>query len=233
VDISKLKRDGSKVQAALKSSGDTVIATKDCKIFVPEKYMDSALGVMEEEIRVLGVWGMVVDGYYGVSSATALMGIEPSTVTGVKIGDTDYMEFSFQPGDRVITNVNLVQSSTLLYWIYNEIIAKGKVPWYLTDEDLSFLFETALLHANGELHGDSAILELIAAVMVRDGKNKMLHYRHSKQDTPPAFVPLSSVGYQTTNTTSKLLGSHLAEGITSALTVESKQNESIEDLLRK
>jgi len=232
MDISKLKRDGSKVQTALRNVGDTVVASKVCKIYTPEKYMGSPLGVMENDIKILGIYGIVVDGYYGVSRAATLLGIEPSTVNNVLINDTEYLEFTFQPGDKVVSNINVVQSSTLLYWIYNEIISKGKVPWYISDMDLAQLFDTAKLHANGNLHGDPAILELIAAVITRDSKDKMVYYRHSSKGTP-SFVPLSSVGYGATNTTSKLLGSHLAEGITSALTVESKQNESIEDLLRK
>ena len=118
-------------------------------------------------------------------------------------------------------------------------IAKGKIPWYLNYSDLGILFTTAKLHAGANLGVDNAALEMIVSSLARDPQDRMRYYRHSvdtpkdTRNNPPDIIPLRSVALSTTNTTAKLLGNYMQEGVTSALVSPTERSESIETMLRK
>ena len=239
MEIKGLIRNPEAAHSALKEVKDSLIAVKRCRIYIPESYIGGPLGSIEDSIRIVGIYGIVVeDKYYAVSSALAIMEIEPSATNVVTIDNIKYMEFTFEVGDTVIRNINLIRTGTLVYRIYNEIIAKGKIPWYLQYKDLCLLFTTAYIHGNANLQGDSAILELIASSMARQKDDRTKFYRlqpglNAKEDKiGPAFIPLRYVGMQATSTVARLLGAYFQEGVTSALISPSTRTESIEDILR-
>jgi hypothetical protein len=243
MEVSHLIRDLAKVHSAIKkisaSGVSKLIAVKPCKIYVPEQYLGTALGSIEGGVRIVGIFAIVVDDeYYGVSSACALVQLEPSTTNIVTVGSEKYLEFSFGIGDTIISNTKLPRTKTLVYRIYNEFIAKGKIPWYINESDLCGLFYTSALHANADLQANSALLELIVTSMMRQKANKFKYYRHDPKllnlhvKPPYAFIPLNSVAYNASNTTAKLLGGYFNEGLTSALVTPSERNETIETLLR-
>ena len=239
MDVSKLIRDPSKVKEALKEVDDTLIATKPMKIYFPEHYFNFELAAVDSSIKICAINGMVVDNYYAVNKACALMQTEPSSTSKVEIDHMKYMEYSYEKGSKVMANLNLVKMSTLVYRIYVDVIAKGKVPWYLNYSDIITLFDTSILHAGANLRTNAALLSLIAVAVSRQNKDKTKFFRfepslqEGKRTMRPSFVPLNSVAYQTTNTTSKLLGAYFNEGLTSALTYPSEgKEESLEKLLR-
>ena len=239
MDISNLRRDSAQIHAALIENKDTLVALKPVKIYVPETYIGSPLGSIEDVTRIVGIWGMTVeDKYYAVSRACATMQIAPSATNVVNIGAIKYMEFIFEAGDTVISNLNLVRTGTLVYRIYNEIIAKGKIPWYLDYTDLCYLFDTSKSHGNANLKANSAILELIASAMARQAGDKTKYFRNDPaivddiNASKPVLIPLRYVALQASNTVSRLLGSYFQEGVTSALITPTETVESIETLLR-
>lgn len=241
MNIDQFTRDADKVHAALKEVGNQLIAVKECKIYVPEHYMGSFLGSMDDDgVRIIGIYGITVDDkYYATSRCTTMINIDPSIINIVEIDGMNYMEFFFQKGDVVIKNTNLICISTLLFRIYDEIVAKGKVPWYITYQDLCLLFDTAKAHGEVNLGVESAIIEMVGSSMARNSEDKTLFFRHllktkaDKEKLSPEFVGLRSVAYGATNTTAKLLGAYFQEGMTSALITKSERSESIEEILRK
>lgn len=239
MDVSHLQRNAIKIHESLMNANNSLIVKKPCKIYIPEYYIGSALGAIDEDISIVGIFCIVVDNkYYGVSRACALMKIGPSSSNIVDINGSKFYEFNFEVNDKVIKNLDLIRTGTLVYRIYNEFIAKGKIPWYINYEDLCFLFDTAKLHGNADLHTDSALLELIAASMARESDNKKSFYRHDLRlkDTsyhnPPAFIPLKSVGYGATTAVSAVLGAHFNEGLTALLSTPTLEVSSIDKVLR-
>ena len=239
MDRSKLVRDAEKVHAHLKELEDgSVIALKPCKLYIPARFAEGDLAIIAEEISIVGIFAMVVeDKYYGVCTANTMMRIEPSATSTVKIDDDDYLEFYFEAGARVLTSSLLVKVDTLTYHIYDEIIAKGRVPWYLSYEDLAKLFESAEYHAGVKIGANHAIMEMIAAVISRDDDDRTKYYRHTvtklPSDKPPAIVPLRNISYGASNTTAKLMGAYFQDGLTSALINPSERVEKVEELLRR
>lgn len=232
-------RDGAKVKAVLRESQGAVVTTAPCYIQVPERYLERQLASIGNETYVLGIFALLLeDGTYAVSRANAMVRINPVRTDTVVVDGQHYLLFAFDPGSVVIDTTDLVQSDTLTYYIYDEHIAKGRVPWYLDYFDLAKLFDTAKRHAGMNL-GNRAVVELIISTTVRDPDDKTVLYRHvltkasQLQSRPPVVVPFRSVVWNTTDTTSKLIGAYFGDSITSALVHPSERVERIESLLRQ
>ena len=239
MNVDHLIRDKVKVHNALKEEGNSLVATKPLKVYFPESYLSSELGNLDHSLHSIAIFGIVVDDkYYATSSACAMCELAPSTTNTVSINGTSYLELHFAIGDKVMVHIDLVKSGPLVYRIYNEFIAKGKIPWYFTYKDLAFLFGTALSHGGANLRADSSLLELIASVLARQKKDKFLYFRHSPElldlnaDPKPVFIPLKSVSLNATSTSSKLLGNYFSEAVTGALITKTESTEDLEKLLR-
>lgn len=239
--IRDIKRDAARVNATLKTqSDDTLVTTSGCKIYIPVRYAEGRLAVIAAEIYILGIFLIVIeDQYYGVSSACAMMRITPDGTNIVKFDDDEYYEFMFEKGSTVIANVNLERRDILTYYIYDEHIAKGHVPSYIEYSDLGSLFLSAEYHAGISLSSSNSVHEMIAANNARSAKDRTLYARHlmnsldEQWKTPPAFIPLRSVAYGATDTTSRLIGSYQEEGMLSSLVNPNEKAEDIESLLRQ
>ena len=237
----KLIRDPSKVLASLKELPDNrLVTTKGCKIYIPVRYAERGLAQIGIETYIVGIYAITVDDtYYGVSIVNAMTRIEPTSTIKIMVDDEEYYEFSFDPGSTVMSSTLLVKRDTLTYNIYDEIISKGRVPWYMNYIDLSKLFETAKYHAGANIGQNQEVVELIVSMIARNPDNRHEYYRHSIKSLddvtlkPPAVIPLKSVIYGATNTTNKLAGSYFHEGLVSALNTPSDRVERIEDLLRR
>lgn len=233
------RRDPDAVNAHLKEQDDGGLFTeKACKIQIPERYLGRHLASIGAEVHILGIFAIIMeDSYYAVSITNAMMHILPASTETVEIDGETYLEFYFQPGDTVFHSTNLVKNDIITYYIYDEFVAKGRIPWYLNYFDLARLFETAKEHAGINL-GNRAVLDLIISTIARDPKEIMRLYRHAifkpadVERIPPKVVPFRSVIYNTSDTTSKLIGAYFGDGISSALVNPSERVERIEELLR-
>lgn len=241
MDITKLIRNAPKVHACLKELDDgRLVTTKGCKIVIPSRFAERGLAEIGIESHIVGVYAIIVeDQYYGVSMVNAMHRIEPTSTVKIMIEDEEYYEFTFDSGATVFSSVKLVKTDTLVYKIYDEIIAKGRVPWYLGYIELGKIFDTAKYHAGANIGTNHEVTELIVSMIARNPKNRHQYYRQvvksmeEIQRNPPAFIPLRSVTYAATNTTNKLAGSYFSEGMVSALVSPADRVERIEDILRR
>ena len=166
-----------------------------------------------------------------------MMRIEPTSTMKVVIDGTGYYEFTFEPGSTVVASTSLVRTDTLVYRIYDEIIAKGRIPWYLGYAELGKLFDTAKYHADANIGMNHEVTEMLVSLISRNAEDRHRYYRQtvsSLEDLiikPPVFIPLRNVSYSATNTTNKLAGSYFSEGMVSALVSPSDRVERIEDIL--
>jgi len=240
MDIKKLKRDASKVHDALyETDSGQLIARKPCRIYLPTRYNNTKLATVANEIRIVGIYAITVDDtYYGVSLTNATMQITPSSTSIVKIEGDEFYEFSFDAGAVVTPNYNLVKDSFLVYYIYDEIVAKGHIPWYISYSDLGKLFISSVHHAGLVLGPNNTALEMIAASITRSPGDRTIYYRHALDHIenelamPPAYVAFRSIIYGPTNTTAKLMGAYFEEGMMSALVNPAESSEGVETLLR-
>lgn len=237
--MKKYQRRPDQVKAHLKLQSDGGVYTDvSMRIHIPERYATRHLASIGTETFILGFFALIMDnGDYAVSTTPAMMRITPSSTETIMIGDTSYFEFHFDAGDRVFHSTHLVKNKALTYYIYDEHIAKGRIPWYMNYFDMATMFELAEKHA-GLYLGSRAILNLITSTTARDSKDLKTLYRHvifkpvDVLNNPPAIVPFRSVIWNTSDTTSKLVGAHFSDSINSALANPSERVERIEELLR-
>lgn len=236
---SELKRDGDAVKASLRTVGQQLIATKDIKIVIPYRYVQGKLASVGNLITTTTIFALVVDGVYGVSNICSTMTLTPSSNTVVSFNGEDYFEFSFDKGSVVSPNINLVIDDKNAYNVYNEFIAKGRIPWFMSYEDVGKILATAHNYAGITLSGTNAPLELIITSIARNSNNLYEYYRNTIKnideqfEKPPSYVPFKSVSYGATNTAGKIMGSYFDEGLTSALTAPDGGPEGVEIHLRK
>ena len=239
MQYSNLIRDADHVKTCLQELPDgSLIAVKGCKIIIPARFSERGLAEIGLEIFIIGIYAMIVeDKYYAVSLVNMMIRITPSSTLKIKIGGVEYYEFTFDPGQTVMPRTNLVRNDILVYKIYDEIVSKGKVPWYLGYEDLGHIFDTASSHGGANIGTDAEVTELIISIISRNSKDRTQYYRSSinsiedLKTNPPVYISLKSVPYAATNTTNKLAGSYWSEGVVSALVSPSDRVERVEQLL--
>src|SRR5690606_17864820 len=150
----------ARVYKAIQEVDNQLIAVKTVKVHIPARFPGRDLALFEEESMFTGICAFIVDDAYAVSTVPAMMRTEPTLTNTVTVGDEDYLELTYEPGARIVTNLNLVKVDSLLYKIYDEIIAKGRVPWYLGYEDLGRIFEHSVYHAGESVGPNPAIMEI-------------------------------------------------------------------------
>jgi hypothetical protein len=214
-----------------------LVAAKPVKIVIPARFAERELAYVGIDTRIVGIFAMIVDDqYYGVSLANAMMRITPSSTSKVMYDEDEYYEFSFDAGATVCPQLDLVKIDTLVYNIYDEIISKGRVPWYLSYEQLGMLFDTAKEHAGANIGQQQEVTELMVSIIARDAEDRTKYYRQVIAQDPqkkPVFIPLRSVAYAATNTLNKLAGSYAKDGMISALVTPTERVERLEELLRR
>lgn len=232
------ERNAQQVQAALRTLDDKrVVCVKDTRIYIPARFTEVGLASVGTKTQIIGILAIVVDNCYSVLMANALMTIDPTRVSTVDFDGTEYLEFFFEAGATVFVSTEVVQQDALLYLIYNEIIAGGRVPLYLSYVDLGHIFDTARQLAGANIGGNREVTELICSLIARKEAQREIYYRQSIQSLaevnvhPPAFIPLRSVQYSATNTTNRLVGSYMEQGIVASLVMPAERQERIERLL--
>lgn len=237
MDIKTLVRDGDAVKKAIKQVDKTLVAALDCKIYIPRRFEERKLAIISDEIRIVGIYAICVGGNYGVSSACAMMQITPSSTSIVSVDGDEYYEFTFYKGAVITPNCNLIKEDTLVYNIYDEVIAKGHIPWYLSYKDIGKIFTTSDYHGGLSLGPTNVAIEILAASIARSKDDRTIYYRHVIDNLEgvdnSVKIPFRNVIYGATNTTARLTGAYFDDGLTSALTNPSETAEGIETLLRR
>lgn len=241
MDPSKLPRDPVRCRAAVEvTKADTMVALVPCRIYIPTRYKEKALAVVGDEIRVLATFCFTAeDACYSVWRICAKMQLTPTSMTTVKVNGDEFFEFYFEAGQTICPNLNLVRHAADAYNLYDEVIAKGHIPWYFGYEDIGKLLLTAPDHAGITLAANNVPLEIIAAAITRSRKDRTIYYRHTVDTLSdvhrlsPAFIAFRSIMYGATNVTAKLMGSYFDEGLLSSLVQRSERKEDVETLLRQ
>lgn len=236
--IPNLIRDADYIISRLSEEADgSIVTTAPCTVQIPESFAAKNLAVIGSEVFIFGFFPIIMGDHYCVNKTIAMMRILPSSTQKIVVNETPYIEFQFEAGDKLFNTTALVVTDTLSYYMYDEFIAKGNIPWYMDYFDMANMFDTAKEHAGVDLGGRS-IIELIISTIARDPNDMTRLYRHilsrpeDLRTKPPITVPFRSVIWNTSDTTSKLNGAYYSEGINSALVNQSESVEMIEELLR-
>lgn len=238
MDISKLIRDPARVLAHLHEMEDgSLVTSKECKLYIPSRFAERGLASLGADTYVVGICAFVMEGVYSIMMVNAMMRVDPSEINRAMVGEDEYLEFVFPAGSCVIPNLNLAKTDTLTYKIYDEIIAKARVPWYLNYFDLAKIFDTAKEHAGAGIGGNKEVTELLISIIARSNTERTRYYRQvieSEQDllkNPPYYASLKDVTLSATNAVNKLGGGYFRDGVVSAINSPSERVERLEEIL--
>jgi hypothetical protein len=238
MDTRKLVRNQAGVLATLHDmEDDSLVTSKGCKIYVPTRFAERGLAFLGAETYIIGVCAIVAEDQYATLMVHAMIRIDPAEINRVMVQGDEYLEFVFYPGSVVIPNLNLAQTDTLSYKIYDEIVAKARVPWYITYFDLARIFDTAQMHAGANIGSNKELTELLISIIARNAHNRREYFRQTLDtemdaiNNPPYYASLKDVTLTATNTLHKFGGSYFRNGTVSAINSPSERPERLEELL--
>lgn len=237
----KLIHDPKRVHACLHETPEgSLIAVKPIRIQIPARFSERMLAYVGKDASICGICAFITnDGFYGVSLVNAMFNIKPSTTELVNIDGDSYYNFGFEAGDVVLEFTNLVKNDKLLFRIYDELMSKGNVPWYINYLEMGALFDTAKKHAGASIGEEQEVTQLLASMLARDSTDRRLYYRQAIKSMDdlkikkPVFISLRSIQFSATNTVDKLAGSYSSTGLTSALVSPTTRVENIDNILRQ
>lgn len=237
----KLKRNADAVREKIVvNAAKQLICKEACSIHLPVRFTSRKLGQIGTLTFAYACFPLILDGTgeYGVFNTNALIELNPFKTTEIEIDGTEYYQFSFQPGQVVFKTIEVVRRENVLFNIFDELIFKGKIPWYVEYEDLASLTILAHKYAGSKIGANPEVMELLASIVTRDATDRSKYIRHVAVDyagvdsKKTAYVPLMSVYWSVNSTVNKLAGAYFSDGVISAIVKPTDRVEKMESILR-
>lgn len=230
--MSELVRDRTLLKRLLKPVGEGLCTTEDCVIRIPYNYLKYKLAEISDKTLILAVAVVICGNKYGVLNGCCKIQITPAYTKQVVVDKVEYLEFGFNAGD-ILSPTNLfVKDSDLISSMYKYFNTMGRIPWFLEQDDHGRLYTHHREYGGLNISINNIPFETVTSMIYRDADDKFIQYRHTDQTKKPATVPFSSVLFNATSTTSKILGSNLGDGFLSAIANPSDVATDIEAIMR-
>lgn len=233
-------RDAAVVHKALKVINDgehkQLLTTKDAYIYVPKRFEEVEMAVMEEYFRTIAYYAVVCDGHYAVSSTPAFLSFSPSSIQTIKIGEDEFFELYFEANTVMSPNIRCSKNTDVAYMTYNEFIAKPNMCLFFDYDDALLCLSKLREYGNVTLEQTNVATEIVVATITRDSSNLDESYRHSlakDKNATPVYIGLRNIQYGVTNLPTATMGSYSDIGIDSMLVKPAKKLENYERLLRE
>lgn len=234
-----ITRDGAAVNSVTRTvnGGDhkLILTTKEMYVYFPTRFEQANLAFIEDNYRVVGYLALVTGDKYGVVSIPNLLTMNPTSVTTVKINEEDYYELFFDAGLPLFETTRISKDSTLVYPIYNELVAKPNAPCYFSYKDALLCLQKTGMCAGLSLEKTNVSTEIIIATTTRNASDPRTMYRHAivqDKNAYPVFFGLRNIQFGVSNLPTAIMGSYSDVGIDSILVNPPKKLEKYEKLLR-
>ena len=203
------------------------------EIYIPYRYQVYDLLLLSDTVTTLGVFDMIINDQFqaGLLMLTTIE-MEPDDVSTLMIGELQYVKLTLSAGCKFICNTERIADSSIVYSFWMESIARGKLPYFIGYEALATLFDQAKNMCDQDINVDHVVFEVLYSHLSRDADNLTIQYRHTNMEKPFTFIELRNVGYATTSTASRMMGSYFANALNSSLLQTTTEHSDFEDLLR-
>lgn len=208
---------------------------KKLLVKIPKRYENYNFLEIEQKINTLGIVDLEIDEKYQVSLLMlSMFELSHRDSWEENINGLTYVVAELGKGDVLVNNTKVLQNSQIAYAMFVEFISYGKLPYFITHDNIVSLFDSAPKMTGAKLNVSHVVFELIYAHLFRDKNEISKFYRHTPMKEEPVFIPLRNVSYAPTSTTAKLLGSYFTDGLNASLVNQQEDvNYKIEDLLRQ
>lgn len=227
------KWDGERIIKALRQEENTLIANENLRIQIPKRFAKRKLASVGLKTYICCIYAIITDDdKYDISNLPIIGMITPTRTSEVKIEDVEYYEFYFPKNSIIMPNVNLVRRDTLMYNVFDELIYKGNVPWYMMPDDVARISDHAKEVADSAIGEYLTMTEIISSLIARDAIDKKIYYRNTNRKNKFEFIALGNVFYSATSTMSKLAGNYFADGVVGAIVEQTDESSRVEDIIR-
>lgn len=228
-----LKHNPEAIKNCFRVKGNSTIATDDLLILFPERYVNKELAILEESVKVVGIYAIIdSQGNYASNITPIYQDIEVAMIDDVMCDDGRvYKELTIEKDSVFIANNDLIVSDNLIGDIYDELLIKGNVPWYLGYDILPRVFSETRKYCGNRIGDDRMVFEILTSAIAR-GEDKTEYYRHSKNVGVGKvnWLPLNNIYYYK-NTGAKLVGAYYGYGVSSAIINKESASTSLEQSL--
>ena len=235
--LAQFTRDPKKIKDSVVFSEEgSAVAKRDCQILVPNSWCNTDLVQIGHQTYICSIY-MIKDDrdFYAVSIANCMVRIEPSSMDIVELEGKEYLSFEFDKGATIFPSTKVVRNNKLIYSIFEEFVAKGRVPVFMNYTDLGRIFDSSKYYADVELASTPTIVHAMISTIARDPDNPQIYFRQttSGEDLERVkFIPMRNSIHAATNTTARMVGSYFSDNLDSALINPQEKEEQIESLLR-
>lgn len=240
MDITQWKHNPTALKSTLKElPNGSLVTLTGCRIVIQESFRAKQLITMGKRIMVVGFFAIVnSNNEFAVNTTPAMISISPSEISVEVIKGRSYYVFGFQAGSTVVRSTDLVKDNSILYYLFEEILARGRIPFFYDYITLSGFFANTAKYTGTQLVATPSIGEMIIAQIARTVENrqvplreKLVSYKDLKT-IPYTWIPIRSVIDGSSDTTAKITGSYTGDGLDSAIVNPTTTVQPIERLLR-
>ena len=218
----------------------SILYEKDNKIYTKEKliiefpkwYEDKELLSLGDQTYLYGVFALIKDNFYSVSTIPTLIQVSPTIIIEIKKGEEIYTQFIFGENKVVIENTQVVKQELLSYNMFSQFFLNAKIPWYIGYDDLVKIMDNLPEYAKSQLGDNWIANELVVSFITRYKENKAIFHRQ-KVEEDYDFVDLNNVYYSAISTLNKLAGNYFSESLVSALVQKEREPTKLEMVVRK
>lgn len=228
LDINRLKRNPAVVSKLFKTNNGITTVNDDVMVTIPARYIDSGLAVIDNTVKTIGIYAIIDSkNNYAICNIPIFQELSPFSIEDTSVGDIKYKILNFNKGSVFMPSNKLIMNADVLYPIFNDLFAGGRVPWFMGYEDLCTVFVNSKKYINNKLGAAILSFEIITSVSARDSSSPMKYYRLTNMKNNPIYVGLNNKYYSYNNTGAKLIGSYMKTGLmTSLMDPETKTSET-------
>jgi hypothetical protein len=239
-DVTKLKRDKEALNKCVKIKDNVMYTLKKVYVMFPEKFIDKNMTKLGNTSLVTGVMAIIDENNnYATSIIAGRITMYPNEIHSMLVDNIPYIVLEIEKDNVFIPNMNIIKEASVVFDMYDLFILKGKIPWYLTYEDIPKIFKN-LNKYTGSKAGDNILTyEILTAIISRDKNDIHKEYRSTLKSMndlntkQPTYVGLENIWYSYNTTVSKVVGNYMKLGIVSAINNKETKVDAIENILRE
>jgi len=237
MELLELKHDADLVWSAFTINADGSVTTnRALEVYMPKRFLENGMAVVNDKVQTVAVLGLVLPGVaYAPLVALADFTLLPLTIREMAVKGEMYVVMEFVKGDTFIESLDVLQDPNKPHQFSLEFEYYARIPWYLTKDELSGLFDNAKNESGAPVGSSPQVPRINTAMMLRDPDNLSVPYRNSKamlEGRPPVIVGLNNSAMLIDGTFSKLTGGYLQDNTLAAIVNPDKKVTDMERIIK-
>ncbi|EKD89578.1 MAG: hypothetical protein ACD_33C00041G0005 [uncultured bacterium] len=226
-----LTRNKSYIESNLYIKDGKIYTKKKAFIEFPKYYENKELLTIETNIFLYGVFAIIIDDKYSVSTIPTMLQTNPVIIEEFIKDDVEFIRFIYGKDSVIIDNTSIVRNKILSYKIFESFYVNGNVPWYIEYEDLVKILDNMPHYADSNIGSSHIANEVICSFITRVKENKTIFHRlDAKKEY--SYVDLTNIYYSAISTLNKCAGSYFSDGLVSAIVQKEVKPTKLENLVR-